>query len=37
MDTLIIRVSADYRPFEFTENGKIVGFDINLIQELGKK
>ena len=35
-DSLIVGVSPDYPPFEFTENGKIVGFDIDFAHELGK-
>ena len=36
-DALIVGVSPDYPPFEYTENGEIVGFDIDFIHELGKK
>ena len=31
---IIVGTSADYPPFEYVENGKIVGFDIELITEL---
>ena len=37
-DTLIVGTSADFPPFEnVDENGDIVGFDIDLIQEIGKE
>ncbi|MBX6764178.1 MAG: basic amino acid ABC transporter substrate-binding protein [Rubrobacteraceae bacterium] len=34
-----IKVASDiaYRPFEFTKNGKPVGFDIDLMRAIGKK
>lgn len=35
--TLIVGLSAEYPPFEFQQQGKIVGFDIDLIQAIGKK
>jgi arginine/lysine/histidine transporter system substrate-binding protein len=37
--TLILGTSADYKPYEFidTKNDKIIGFDIDLANELGKK
>ena len=37
--TLILGTSADYKPYEFidTKNDKIIGFDIDLAKELGKK
>ena len=31
---IIVGTSADYPPFEYVENGKIVGFDIELITSL---
>ncbi|CAL7960527.1 polar amino acid transport system substrate-binding protein [Alphaproteobacteria bacterium] len=37
VETLIIGVSTDYRPFEFIKNGKIIGFDIDLANYVGKK
>ncbi|MFK7761032.1 MAG: transporter substrate-binding domain-containing protein [Candidatus Midichloriaceae bacterium] len=36
-DALIVGVSPDYPPFEYTEDGEIIGFDIDFIQELGEK
>lgn len=33
---LYIGTNAEYPPFEFIENGKIVGFDIELVQEISK-
>ena len=36
-DALIVGISPDYPPFEYTEDGKIVGFDVDFIQELGEK
>jgi polar amino acid transport system substrate-binding protein len=37
-DTLIVGTSAGFRPFEYIgEDGKITGFDIDLINEIGKK
>ena len=35
-NNLVVGVSPDYPPFEFTKNGKIVGFDIDLINEIAK-
>ncbi len=37
--TLILGTSADYKPYEFidTKNDDIIGFDIDLAKELGKK
>ena len=35
-ETLIVGVSPDYPLFEFTKDGKIVGFDIDLINEIAK-
>ncbi|WP_051908497.1 ABC transporter substrate-binding protein [Candidatus Odyssella acanthamoebae] len=34
---LIIGLSADYPPFEYFKNGKIVGFDVALMEALTKK
>ena len=34
---IIVGTSADYPPFEYVENGKIVGFDIELITPLLEK
>lgn len=33
----VLGLSADYPPFEYRENGKIVGFDVDLAHELAKK
>ena len=35
-NNLVVGVSPDYPPFEFTKDGKIVGFDIDLINEIAK-
>lgn len=35
-NNLVIGVSPDYPPFEFTKDGKIVGFDIDLINNIAK-
>lgn len=37
--TLVLGTSADYKPYEFidTKNDEIIGFDIDLAKELGKK
>jgi polar amino acid transport system substrate-binding protein len=34
---LTVGVSADYPPFEYFSNGKIVGFDIELLEEIAKR
>ncbi|MGL5722187.1 MAG: basic amino acid ABC transporter substrate-binding protein [Brevinema sp.] len=34
-DTLIVGTNAEFQPFEYLENGAIVGFDIDLINEVG--
>lgn len=34
---LVVGTSADYFPFEFKKDGKIVGFDIELINAIAKK
>ena len=36
-DVLVVGVSPDYPPFEYTEDGKIVGFDIDFMHILGEK
>ncbi|MEG2081506.1 MAG: transporter substrate-binding domain-containing protein, partial [Oscillospiraceae bacterium] len=36
-ETLIIGTNAEFAPFEYLDNGKVVGFDIDLINEIGKK
>lgn len=33
----VIGTSADYPPFESVENGEFVGFDMDLIREIGKR
>jgi len=35
--TLTVGVSADYAPFEFFNNGEIIGFDIDLMTEIAKR
>lgn len=35
--TLTIGVCADYAPFEFFNNGEIIGFDIDLMNEIAKR
>jgi ABC-type amino acid transport substrate-binding protein len=37
LNSLIVGVSPDYVPFTFMENNEIQGFDVDLIQELGKR
>jgi ABC-type amino acid transport substrate-binding protein len=34
---LIVGLNAEYQPFAFRRDGKIVGFDIDLIEEVGKR
>ncbi|MGL5123320.1 MAG: basic amino acid ABC transporter substrate-binding protein [Fusobacteriaceae bacterium] len=34
--TLYVGTNAEFEPFEYLENGKIVGFDIELIEEIAK-
>ncbi len=36
-NTLVVGTSAGFRPFEYIEGGKVVGFDIDLIKEIGNK
>lgn len=36
-DVWIVGTSADYPPFEYFQDNKIIGFDIELIQEIGKR
>lgn len=36
-DRLIIGTSADYAPYEFFKDGKITGFDIELIEKISEK
>lgn len=35
-DTVTVGMSVDYPPFEFYQNGKIVGFEVDVILEIGK-
>lgn len=35
--TLTVGTSADYAPFEYFKDGKIVGFDIDLMREVAKR
>lgn len=34
--TLYVGTNAEFQPFEYLENGKIVGFDVELMEEIGK-
>lgn len=36
-DTFIVGVSADFPPFTFIQENKIVGFEIDLVQEIGNR
>lgn len=36
-DTLTVVTSADYPPFEYFVDGKIVGFEIDVVTEIGKR
>lgn len=36
-EPLYVGTNAEFVPFEYIENGEIVGFDIELIKEVGKK
>lgn len=33
---LVVGLNATFAPFEYVENGKVVGFDVDLINEIGK-
>lgn len=35
-DTIIIGTNAEFPPFEYLEQGKIAGFDIDLMNEISK-
>ena len=35
-NSLYVGTNAEFAPFEYLDNGKIVGFDIDLINEIGK-
>jgi len=35
-DTYVVGTSAGFPPFEYVENGEVVGFDIDLMKEIGK-
>ena len=34
--TLYVGTNAEFQPFEYLENGKIVGFDVELMEEIAK-
>lgn len=36
-DKLYVGTNAEFEPFEYLENGKIVGFDVELMEAIGKK
>lgn len=36
-NTIMVGMSGDFPPFTFLEDGKVVGFDVDLIEELGKR
>lgn len=36
-NTLIVGVCADYPPYEYYSDGKIVGFDVELVTEIGNR
>nr|MDQ5819413.1 transporter substrate-binding domain-containing protein [Actinomycetota bacterium] len=36
-ETITVASDIAYPPFEFTQNGKTVGFDIDLMREIGKR
>lgn len=36
-DTLVVGTSADNPPFEFTQDGRVIGFDIDLVEMIGEK
>ena len=35
--TIVVGTSADYPPFEYFKDGEIVGFDVAMIKEIGKR
>lgn len=35
-EKLYVGTNAEFQPFEYLENGKIVGFDVDLMNEIGK-
>lgn len=37
LETIVVGTSADFQPLSFKENGEIVGFDIDVIKEIGKR
>lgn len=37
LDELIVGTNPNFPPFEFIENGKLVGFDIDVMNEVGKR
>ena len=36
-NTILVGTSADYFPFSFLKNNSIVGFDIDIVQEVGRR
>ncbi len=36
-DTLLVGTNAEYQPFSFVQDGKIVGFDIDIVYELAHR
>ncbi len=36
-NTIIVGTNSGFRPFEYKEGGEVIGFDIDLIKEIGKK
>ena len=36
-ESLVVGVSADFPPFSFIKNGEIVGFDIDIMQEISQR
>lgn len=36
-DTLVVYTEAGFAPFEYVSNGKIVGVDVDIMKEVGKK
>ena len=37
VQTLIVGTNAEYSPFEFKKDGKITGFDYDLMEEIAKE
>jgi len=36
-DSIIIGTNSTFPPYEFIQDGKLVGFDIDLMEEIGKR